>query len=264
MMDNPNSVAAPLLSSNLETDVPPARHSQYGLTRNELTKAVANRFVHSRVYVALYLGMAVLSATTVALSLSDGCPGTAFYVLEIIVNSAMIAEVTIRFLAFGRQFWKSPFNILDLILTALCVITLLVLFLAGCGNTSKEEELLDTLLLVFRNVMQFGRLAAVMRQSGQSMFSRPRKIDLSLPTHHDRTHTRLDIDLDDDEVPDWGRGSRGGMGLAEGEVVFDAGTNGWADEASVRNVVAPVRKPNPNIGINRGDPGESEDLWAGL
>ncbi|CAE6417952.1 unnamed protein product [Rhizoctonia solani] len=262
-MDNSNSLAAPLLSST-DADVPPARHSQYGLTRNELTKAVANRFVHSRVYVALYLCMAILSATTVALSLSDGCPGTAFYVLEIIVNTAMIAEVTIRFLAFGRQFWKSPFNILDLILTTLCVVTLLVLFLAGCGNTSKEEELLDTLLLVFRNVMQFGRLAAVMRQSGQSLFSRPRKIDLSLPTHHDRSHTRLDIDLDDDEVPDWGRGSRGGFGEADGEVVFDAGTNGWADEASVRNVVAPARKPNPNIGVNRGDPGESEDLWAGL
>jgi hypothetical protein len=101
-MDNSNSVAAPLLSSDSETNVAPARHSQYGLTRNELTKAVANRFVHSRVYVALYLAMAVLSATTVALSLSDGCPGTAFYVLEIVVNSAMIAEVGIRFLAFGR------------------------------------------------------------------------------------------------------------------------------------------------------------------
>ncbi|CCO30973.1 hypothetical protein RSOLAG1IB_08266 [Rhizoctonia solani AG-1 IB] len=264
-MDNSNSVAAPLLSSDSETNVAPARHSQYGLTRNELTKAVANRFVHSRVYVALYLAMAVLSATTVALSLSDGCPGTAFYVLEIVVNSAMIAEVGIRFLAFGRQFWKSPFNILDLILTTLCVVTLLVLFLAGCGNTSKEEELLDTLLLVFRNVMQFGRLAAVMRQSGQSIFSRPRKIDLSLPTHHDRSHTRLDIDLDDDDdVADWSRSTRGGFGGAEGDVVFDAGTNGWADEASVRNVVAPARKPNPNIGINRGDPGESEDLWAGL
>lgn len=85
----------------LDTDAPP-RHSQYGLTRNELTKAVANRFVHSRVYVALYLVMAALSATTVGLSLADGCPGMSFYILEIIVNTAMIAEVTIRFLAFGR------------------------------------------------------------------------------------------------------------------------------------------------------------------
>ena len=53
---------------------------------------------------------------------------------------------------------------MDLVMTAFCVITLLFIFFAGCGNTSKEEELLDTLLLVARNVLQFGRLAAVMRQ----------------------------------------------------------------------------------------------------
>ena len=53
---------------------------------------------------------------------------------------------------------------MDLILTAFCVITLVVIFFSGCDDTSKEEELLDTLLLVARNVVQFGRLASVMRQ----------------------------------------------------------------------------------------------------
>lgn len=53
---------------------------------------------------------------------------------------------------------------MDLVMTAFCVITLLFIFFAGCGSTSKEEELLDTLLLVARNVLQFGRLASVMRQ----------------------------------------------------------------------------------------------------
>lgn len=53
---------------------------------------------------------------------------------------------------------------MDLILTLFCALTLLVLAFADCGSTSKEEELLDTLLLVARNVLQFARLAAVMRQ----------------------------------------------------------------------------------------------------
>lgn len=75
--------------------------SIYALTRSEITKGIANRFVHSRTYIFLYLGMAALSVTTVALSLSDGCPGLAFYVLEIIVNTTMIVEVAIRFVAFG-------------------------------------------------------------------------------------------------------------------------------------------------------------------
>lgn len=72
------------------------------MTRSEITRGIANRFVHSRTYIFLYLGMAALSVTTVALSMSDGCPGLAFYILEIIVNVSMILEVGIRFVAFGR------------------------------------------------------------------------------------------------------------------------------------------------------------------
>lgn len=53
---------------------------------------------------------------------------------------------------------------MDLILTIFCALTLLVLAFAKCGTGSKEEEIFDTLLLVARNVLQFGRLAAVMRQ----------------------------------------------------------------------------------------------------
>lgn len=63
---------------------------------------MANRFVHSRTYIFLYLGMAALSVTTVVLSLTDDCPGLAFYILEIIINTAMILEVGIRFVALGK------------------------------------------------------------------------------------------------------------------------------------------------------------------
>lgn len=155
--------------------------SMYTLTRREMTRGIANRFVHSRTYILLYLAMAALSVTTVVLSLHDGCPGLPFYVLEFIINTSMILEVGVRFVALGRvrdrihaqggaygmiwqQFWSSSYNVFDLLLTALCAITLLVLTFAGCGNTSKEEALLDTFLLIARNVLQFGRLAAVMRQ----------------------------------------------------------------------------------------------------
>jgi hypothetical protein len=46
--------------------------------------------------------MAALSVTTVVLSLSDGCPGLPFYILEIIINTSMILEVGVRLVAFGR------------------------------------------------------------------------------------------------------------------------------------------------------------------
>lgn len=74
----------------------------YALTRREMARGIANRFVHSRTYILLYLGMAALSVTTVVLSLQDGCPGLPFYVLEVVINSSMILEVSVRFLAFGR------------------------------------------------------------------------------------------------------------------------------------------------------------------
>ncbi|KAH9065776.1 hypothetical protein EDB87DRAFT_887233 [Lactarius vividus] len=168
------------------------------MTRDEIRRGIANRVIHSRTYIILYLVMTALSITTVVFSMREGCPGLAFYILEIIINSAMIAEVAIRFLAFGRQFWKYPFNVFDLIVTVFCVLTLLVILFAGCGATSKEEEIFDTLLLVTRNVLQFGRLANIVRQSGQSIFARPKPIDLSAAR---RAGVSLDMDLDlsDDE-----------------------------------------------------------------
>jgi hypothetical protein len=168
------------------------------MTRDEIRKGIANRVLHSRTYIILYLVMTALSITTVVLSMREGCPGLAFYILEIIINSAMIVEVAIRFLAFGRQFWKYPFNVFDLIVTVFCVLTVLVIVFAGCGATSKEEEIFDTLLLVTRNVLQFGRLANIVRQSGQSIFARPKPIDLSAAR---RAGVSLDMDLDlsDDE-----------------------------------------------------------------
>ncbi|KAG7098952.1 hypothetical protein E1B28_000842 [Marasmius oreades] len=194
---------------------PKPTRSIYALTRKEITRGLANRFVHSRVYIFLYLTMAALSITTIALSITDGCPGLAFYILEVIINVSMILEVGIRLVAFGKQFWKSPFNVVDLVLTVFCALTLLVLAFAKCGSGSKEEEILDTLLLVARNVLQFSRLAAVMRQSGQSIFSRPKPIDINTAR---RAGYSLDIDIEseDEEDPELGRP------LVRHPVVFEA------------------------------------------
>jgi len=187
--------------------------------------------------------MTALSVTTIALSITDGCPGLAFYVLEIIINTSMIVEVAVRFVAFGRQFWKSPFNIMDLIITLICAVTILVIFFAGCGSTSKEEELLDTLLLVARNVLQFIRLASVMRQSGQSIFSRPKPIDL----RGGRANLDIDIEDDDDE-------NELGRPLIRDGVLFDA---------TGRHPTSDTTSPMP-LAVQAAEERGTEDVWAEL
>ncbi|WFD02791.1 hypothetical protein MOBT1_001476 [Malassezia obtusa] len=129
--------------------------------------------------------MAFLSLVTVALSLLFTCPGPAFYALELVVNLVLIAEVTIRFVAFGKHFWKSAFNVVDL------------------------------LLLIARNVVQCTRLLSVIRRSGYNVASRVTAIDLS-----DAHDYNLDLDFEEEgslarqRMRDGGDARTNGMGWA--------------------------------------------------
>ncbi|CDW99017.1 hypothetical protein [Sporisorium scitamineum] len=187
---------------------PTPSRSHYFLSRDEILKGVANRFVHSSAYLWFYAGMALASLLTVIISLTSDCPGTLFYGLELAINLLLIAEVGIRLLAFGKQFWKSTYNVVDLGLVLLCAITLLVIFFhhecspfrrspwngdeEGGGRSGKGEELLDSILLIGRNVVQALRLVSIVRRSGSNVTSRPSRIEIG-----NRPYS-LDLDLEDE------------------------------------------------------------------
>lgn len=171
---------------------------RYNLSREEVLKGFANRFVHSTTYLYLYATMAILSLVTVIFSLVWTCPGPAFYILELLVNVVLVAEVSVRLVAYGKNFWKSTFNTIDLCLVALCLVTLVVLFLGhGCSPLSQRpgmsEELLDSVLLIVRNVMQCMRLISVIRRSGYNVSTRVMAIDLN-----DAHDYNLDLDLEEE------------------------------------------------------------------
>jgi hypothetical protein len=204
-------------NSSLPTAQPMATRSHYHLSRQEILKGVANRFVHSTAYIYFYGAMALASLMTVLISLVQDCPGTLFYSLELAINAVLIAEVGIRGYAFGKQFWKSTFNIIDLGLVALCAITLIVLFfshdcspyrrgqdprpspgedLPGSSQGERDgrgEELLDSFLLILRNAAQLVRLLSVVRRSRSNVTTRVANIDLD-----DARHYSLDWDLEEE------------------------------------------------------------------
>ncbi|UZJ53874.1 hypothetical protein CBS101457_003194 [Exobasidium rhododendri] len=222
-----------------ENAAPVPSRSHYHLSRNEVMKGLANRFVHSTGYIYFYAGMAIASLLTVFISLLQECPGTIFYVLELIINALLIAEVGIRGYAFGKQFWKSTFNIVDLCLVLLCAITLAVLFFShdcspyrrgedhpGPGedlpsNSSarggRSEELLDSLLLIIRNGAQLFRLVSVIRRSSSNVTTRVPNIDLD-----DARRFSLDLDLEEE-------------GLAARERMADGGDRGARLERERQN-----------------------------
>lgn len=199
---------------------PTPSRSHYFLSRDEILKGVANRFVHSSAYLWFYAGMALASLLTVVISLTSDCPGALFYGLELAINLLLIAEVGIRLLAFGKRFWKSTYNIVDLGLVLLCAITLLVIFFhhecspfrrgtplpptypgddegegeapRRAGRSGKGEELLDSILLIGRNVVQALRLVSIVRRSGSNVTSRPTRIEIG-----NRPYS-LDLDLEDE------------------------------------------------------------------
>ncbi|CAO3649942.1 unnamed protein product [Cunninghamella echinulata] len=152
--------------------------TQHGLTRSEMIQGMANRLMYSNFYIALYLILGILSLISIVMSIQETCPSLMFIIFEAIINFAMIIEVSIRLVALRRVYWQSIWNIIDIILVGLCVITLIVLA-TGCSATERKEAIFDTILLVIRNCFQFCRLFMMAKKNKYSINARTTRIDFS-------------------------------------------------------------------------------------
>ncbi|KAI9318109.1 hypothetical protein BX666DRAFT_1856687 [Dichotomocladium elegans] len=182
--------------------------TQHGLTKSEMIQGMANRFMYSQFYIIFYLALALLSLISILLSLQDTCPTLLFIIFESIINFAMIAEVGIRLVALRRAYWKSVWNIIDTVLVALCAITLIVIA-SGCSAGERSEAILDTILLVIRNCVQFFRLFMMVRKNKHSLSARSARVDFDdvrePSVEFSALERRLDVDSflsesDDDDA----------------------------------------------------------------
>ncbi|KAL1920868.1 uncharacterized protein VTP21DRAFT_11503 [Calcarisporiella thermophila] len=153
--------------------------TQHRLTRAEALKGFANRIIYSRFYTFFYLGLAILSLISLVLSFVEHCATIWFIILEVVINTALIAEVGIRWLALGRAYWKSIYNVLDVLVVAVCAITVIVLITSDCSTESREEEMFDIVLLIIRNAVQFVRLAIMLRKNKRNIEARNATIDFT-------------------------------------------------------------------------------------
>ncbi|KAJ3150472.1 hypothetical protein HDU86_006645 [Geranomyces michiganensis] len=163
--------------STSSTYRPPRRPPSYSIN-SDLLHSFANRILHSHYWKAFYVCMLALSLACLAGTYLNPCPGPWICTMEIIVNMGMVAEVCVRFVALGKIFWLSYWNIVDLALVPLCLLTFVIILFTPCSASSRGELELEDMLLVFRNGVVLSRLASVVQKNRTQLGAQTRNIDL--------------------------------------------------------------------------------------
>ena len=134
---------------------------------------VASRVFFSRAYSVFYGVMIVLNLAALVWALSaDGYPESrSFFLLELIISTALILEVGVRMLAQGTQFFRSCGNVFDFVVMVLCALTL-VLYLSGPSLFEEAEDVVSITLNVFRMVVQFLRLTFLVKHRARKGVTR--------------------------------------------------------------------------------------------
>ncbi|KAJ2359035.1 hypothetical protein IWW50_000123 [Coemansia erecta] len=124
--------------------------------------------------------MFLLGLISLITAFAESCPSLFFILVESALCLCMLLEIITRFIALYHhyEFWRSWWNIFDIIIVLFCLITLVLLSTGGCSQGSNSEELFNTVLLVIRNAAQIFRLVATVRKNSRQMDARAMNVDL--------------------------------------------------------------------------------------
>jgi len=165
----------------------------------------ANVFLFSRFYFALFTIMLIGNIFIIVWTVKDikNYPNEWWFILlEIIITAIIIAEVTIRLMAFGtRKYFRSIANAFDFIVACLCAISLFLLLVLGPSFVEDLDTLISTSFLILRNVLQFLRLLFIIRHQRENLKQMQSKIDFS-GLENPEPFDPLEEDLDADNAPD--------------------------------------------------------------
>ncbi|KAI8920562.1 hypothetical protein BC831DRAFT_478703 [Entophlyctis helioformis] len=151
---------------------------QAQLHRKELLHSLANRILHSTAYQVLYIALAVLSLGCLLVSLFEKCPPGWFYLVECLIILSMLVEVGVRFFAYAKKYWQSPWNMADLAVVLLCTLAFAMFSAGECGTLKRSEAVAEEIVLIFRNTIQLVRLGLLLQKNRASLGSRAKNVDL--------------------------------------------------------------------------------------
>jgi hypothetical protein len=84
--------------------------------------------------------------------------------LEVIINLALVVEVTLKVMSLGRSYFQTRSNVFDFVVCVLSVGSLLLFYRGFARQFEKVGDLLVTMLLITRYLLQLLRLIALARK----------------------------------------------------------------------------------------------------
>jgi len=146
------------------------------LSKTASLRNAANRLLFSKFYTTFYIVMICVNLVLIIWIIVNASilqrvstpSHWMFLVLELFINFALAFEVSLRFMSLGKRYFSSCSNIFDLTVLVLSCAGLVLYFTSKNESGTdlsleKAENIIATVLLIFRYIVQFLRLVLLVK-----------------------------------------------------------------------------------------------------